>query len=190
MSPGTSGASRTGGIPSKNGTALGHQRRALASTSPRGLGSTTRRSEGGGVLDLLKREASPTLGNGCASTAMQRWRRPRQPQRKIVATYDYVDETGALLFQVVRFDHPKTFKQRRPDGRPGRLGLERQRRPASPVSPARAASRRSRSSSRCSSSRARRTSRRSPATASPRPPTPAAPASGRPTSPSISPAPM
>jgi len=37
---------------------------------------------------------------------------------KIVATYDYVDEAGVLLFQVVRFD-PKDFRQRRPDGHDG-----------------------------------------------------------------------
>jgi AAA domain len=36
----------------------------------------------------------------------------------IVATYDYVDESGKLLFQVVRRD-PKGFSQRRPDGRGG-----------------------------------------------------------------------
>ncbi len=34
--------------------------------------------------------------------------------RRIVATYDYQDKTGALLFQVVRFE-PKSFRQRRPD---------------------------------------------------------------------------
>ena len=33
----------------------------------------------------------------------------------IVETYDYVDESGKLLFQVVRYE-PKTFRQRRPDG--------------------------------------------------------------------------
>jgi putative DNA primase/helicase len=33
---------------------------------------------------------------------------------KIVATYDYTDERGALLFQVVRLE-PKNFYQRRPD---------------------------------------------------------------------------
>jgi hypothetical protein len=38
-----------------------------------------------------------------------------RPERTIVATYDYYDERGALLFQVVRFD-PKDFRQRRPDG--------------------------------------------------------------------------
>ena len=33
--------------------------------------------------------------------------------KQIVATYDYVDEDGELLFQAVRFD-PKDFRQRRP----------------------------------------------------------------------------
>lgn len=38
--------------------------------------------------------------------------------KKTVATYDYTDETGALLSQVVRFE-PKDFRQRRPDGQGG-----------------------------------------------------------------------
>jgi hypothetical protein len=37
---------------------------------------------------------------------------------KIVATYDYTDEQGNLLFQAVRF-HPKDFRQRKPDGNGG-----------------------------------------------------------------------
>ncbi len=37
---------------------------------------------------------------------------------KIVKTYDYQDESGKLLFQVVRFE-PKEFRQRRPDGKGG-----------------------------------------------------------------------
>lgn len=36
----------------------------------------------------------------------------------IVATYDYHDVNGSLLFQVVRFE-PKSFRQRRPDGEGG-----------------------------------------------------------------------
>ena len=36
----------------------------------------------------------------------------------ITATYDYTDKEGNLLYQVVRY-HPKTFKQRRPDGNGG-----------------------------------------------------------------------
>ena len=38
-----------------------------------------------------------------------------EPAPRIAATYDYTDESGKLLFQVVRYD-PKAFKQRRPDG--------------------------------------------------------------------------
>jgi hypothetical protein len=39
---------------------------------------------------------------------------------RIVATYDYRDAAGQLLFQVVRFE-PKDFRQRRPDGNGGWL---------------------------------------------------------------------
>ena len=45
--------------------------------------------------------------------------KPEEPRLKtvgeIVAEYDYCDETGDLLFQVVRFE-PKDFRQRRPLG--------------------------------------------------------------------------
>jgi putative DNA primase/helicase len=44
----------------------------------------------------------------------------RDSGRRIVATYDYCDEDGKLLYQVVRYQ-PKDFKQRRPDGRGGWL---------------------------------------------------------------------
>jgi 5S rRNA maturation endonuclease (ribonuclease M5) len=36
----------------------------------------------------------------------------------IIASYDYVTETGELLYQVVRYE-PKNFRQRRPDGKGG-----------------------------------------------------------------------
>src|SRR5713226_5221074 len=38
--------------------------------------------------------------------------------RRLIAEYDYCDEKGELLFQVVRFE-PKDFRQRRPDGNGG-----------------------------------------------------------------------
>jgi putative DNA primase/helicase len=44
--------------------------------------------------------------------------RTSQPSSHIAATYDYVDESGKLLYQVVRFE-PKAFRQRRPDGQGG-----------------------------------------------------------------------
>jgi hypothetical protein len=47
--------------------------------------------------DLYERERREVIGLGST----------------IVATYDYVDEAGQLLYQVVRYE-PKTFKQRRP----------------------------------------------------------------------------
>lgn len=45
-------------------------------------------------------------------------RKERTLRGRIVATYDYEDEKGALLYQVVRYD-PKDFRQRRPDGKGG-----------------------------------------------------------------------
>jgi len=41
--------------------------------------------------------------------------RPVDVEKRIVATYDYMDESGELLYQAVR-EEPKEFKQRRPDG--------------------------------------------------------------------------
>lgn len=42
------------------------------------------------------------------------------PAREIIATYDYTDADGQLLYQVVRY-WPKDFRQRRPDGNGGWL---------------------------------------------------------------------
>lgn len=38
-----------------------------------------------------------------------------EPERREVAQYDYTNEDGELLYQVVRYE-PKSFSQRRPDG--------------------------------------------------------------------------
>jgi hypothetical protein len=43
---------------------------------------------------------------------------PKEPEKTVVATYDYVDHDGRLAYQVVRYQ-PKTFRQRRPDGTGG-----------------------------------------------------------------------
>jgi hypothetical protein len=42
----------------------------------------------------------------------------KEPKRRIVATFPYVDEAGELLYEVVRYE-PKSFLQRRPDGKGG-----------------------------------------------------------------------
>ena len=45
------------------------------------------------------------------------WKRETM-QRRIVETYDYTDDQGKLLYQVVRWE-PKDFSHRRPDGHGG-----------------------------------------------------------------------
>ena len=45
---------------------------------------------------------------------------PNDNERQIAATYDYTDERRGLLFQCVRYNNPKEFRQRRPaDGNGG-----------------------------------------------------------------------
>ena len=73
---------------------------------------------GGGPLDLLR------IKGGLANGEAIDWLRneigiePEPAKSRIAATYDYRDETGALLYQAVRLD-PKNFRQRRPDGNGG-----------------------------------------------------------------------
>lgn len=87
-------------------------------------------NQGGGVLDLIRRET------GRAGKAAVEWlereagievdagpapKRMRKTKLgKVAATYAYCDEAGQLLFEVCRYE-PKDFRQRRPDGRGGWL---------------------------------------------------------------------
>jgi hypothetical protein len=43
---------------------------------------------------------------------------PAKPNGAVVAAYDYTDDKGNLLYQVLRYE-PKDFRQRRPDGNSG-----------------------------------------------------------------------
>jgi len=64
----------------------------------------------------------PSHRRDCIRTTEHfRWDSRQQPAttpRRIVAKYDYTDEHGELLYQVVRYQ-PKNFRQRRPDGHGG-----------------------------------------------------------------------
>lgn len=73
--------------------------------------------EGGGVIDFLKREGITDPSQWLRDNGFDDEPLPRR-RGKIVATYDYTDEFGKLLFQAVRFE-PKNFSQRRPDGKGG-----------------------------------------------------------------------
>jgi AAA domain len=73
----------------------------------------------GGVLDLIARETG--LDHKAAFVWLKQHGRvdeePQPDKRGLgqqVASYDYIDEAGELLFQVVRFE-PKTFRQRKKD---------------------------------------------------------------------------
>jgi hypothetical protein len=68
--------------------------------------------EGGGVVDLIRREAGTEDAIGWLAGQGLIERPTAEPERKITHTYDYNDEDGALLFQVVRYE-PKDFRQRR-----------------------------------------------------------------------------
>src|SRR5262249_17216304 len=63
------------------------------------------------------RKSAAEIGNALA-TAVDSIKPEPQKDRRIVATYDYTNDKGDLLYQVVRLD-PKDFRQRRPDGKGG-----------------------------------------------------------------------
>src|SRR6516164_5451789 len=81
---------------------------------------------GGGTLDLVPRATKNNrlqwlCDHGLINKASSGPRKKRSGGRAsftIVATYDYADESGAPLFQVVRLV-PKDFRQRRPNGTGG-----------------------------------------------------------------------
>jgi putative DNA primase/helicase len=64
----------------------------------------------GGTFPAAKAEVFRIIGRANSPNG-------NHPARaRIVATYDYTDEAGQLIYQAVRMD-PKAFKQRRPDGK-------------------------------------------------------------------------
>jgi len=65
-------------------------------------------NKGGGVFDLIRCHGHDQPAAWLRSEGLIGF-------PKIVKTYDYRDEIGELLFQVVRFE-PKDFRQRRPGG--------------------------------------------------------------------------
>jgi hypothetical protein len=77
-------------------------------------------NEGGGYIDLIKRELGTTKDSDCYVWMQKEgFRVNEHTQRIIAATYDYIDESGKLIKQVVRYSDPKEFKQRKPDDHGG-----------------------------------------------------------------------
>jgi hypothetical protein len=77
-------------------------------------------NQGGGPLDLIKREMDFNDNSDCWAWIEQQGYETNgfNRRRKEVAHYDYTDEGGNLLFQVVRYE-PKKFLQRKPNGHGG-----------------------------------------------------------------------
>ncbi|HLK60942.1 MAG TPA: hypothetical protein VKU00_30540, partial [Chthonomonadaceae bacterium] len=65
-----------------------------------------------------ERDIMPAMGLPMTALFPPRQATLPNRDRKIVETYDYTDEDGNRLYQVVRYD-PKDFRQRRPDGKGG-----------------------------------------------------------------------
>lgn len=78
------------------------------------------------MADLFPVDESRTTARNNVSTTPSYGRGGGQSRtsgnssRRVVATYDYTDASGKLLYQSVRFE-PKGFSQRRPDGQGGFL---------------------------------------------------------------------
>jgi putative DNA primase/helicase len=102
-----------------DGIERGKGRRCHGFLSSVGSYANCSREEHAGTLP--KNAKSDTYGHkleGDCKCGVRHDPLPEAPRKRIVAEYDYTDERGELLYQVVRFE-PKDFRQRRPDGRGG-----------------------------------------------------------------------
>lgn len=76
---------------------------------------------GGSIIDWIMHETGKSLKTVMEELSghVEPIRPSKQPiNPQLIATYDYTDESGSLLYQVCRYA-PKTFKQRQPDGKGG-----------------------------------------------------------------------
>src|SRR5262249_27330620 len=92
-------------------------------TGGRGVWSAPGRGVGGAPLDLApaatEADRLQWLRDHCLRpSGPRKTRNGGRARFTNIATYDYTDESGALLFQVVR-RAPKDFRQRRPNGKGG-----------------------------------------------------------------------
>jgi hypothetical protein len=77
---------------------------------------------GGGVIDFLQHKGGHDRDGAIAwlrREGLLRAAHTAPPKATFECAYDYTDESGELLFQVLRYSNPKTFKQRRPGAKHG-----------------------------------------------------------------------
>ncbi|MDC1407924.1 AAA family ATPase [Candidatus Puniceispirillum sp.] len=83
--------------------------------------------ETGGLVALVKANEPATISGNLADILESKFGIAKNEQAKVCSTkrqtlvrrYDYRDATGSLVYQVERYENPKTFRQRRPDGKGG-----------------------------------------------------------------------
>lgn len=84
--------------------------------------------EGGGVVEFIAKKTGRDKKEVFKEFAGKQKEPDITPMGEIVCTYDYTDASGNLLYQVCRMK-PKSFRQRRPDGKGGWIwnmeGIER-----------------------------------------------------------------
>lgn len=96
------------------------QHGSLSIDLAKGVWTDHEANTGGGVIDFLMSRKGLKTGEALDWLREQigadiEDRREVKAKPRIVATYDYTDEAGNLLFQTVRLD-PKDFRQRRREG--------------------------------------------------------------------------
>lgn len=95
-----------------DGAERGTGKRCFGFLSDDGEWAHCTREEYAGLLE--KNASSNTYAHKLVGNCKCGRRHDPSPEKRIVATYDYFDESGELLYQVVRYE-PKDFRQRRPD---------------------------------------------------------------------------
>ena len=79
----------------------------------------------GGVIDLVRANEPASINGNIPDVLERKFGISKQQQKalpvvpKMSRAYDYYDSDGVLAYQVLRFDNPKTFRQRRPDNSGG-----------------------------------------------------------------------
>lgn len=98
---------------------------SLSVCTRKGVWSNFETGESGGVIDMVKANEPASINGNIPDVLERKFGISKQQQKALPVTpkmsraYDYYDSDGVLAYQVLRFDNPKTFRQRRPDDRGG-----------------------------------------------------------------------
>ena len=98
---------------------------SLSVCTRKGVWTNFETGESGGVIDMVKANEPASINGNIPDVLERKFGISKQQQKSLPVTpkmsraYDYYDGDGVLAYQVLRFDNPKTFRQRRPDDRGG-----------------------------------------------------------------------